>query len=53
MLLACSAIPGLMFYPVVHTMMGVFAALSLTLYLTVALILAATCRLVLSKAPSL
>ena len=43
-LLACSAIPGLLFYPVVHTMMGVFASISLALYLTVALVLAAGSR---------
>ena len=44
-LLACSVIPGVLFYPVVHTMMGVFASLSLVAYLTVAMTVAAACRL--------
>jgi hypothetical protein len=44
-LLACSTIPGILFYAVVHTMMGVFATLCLAVYLTVALVFAAACRL--------
>ena len=51
-LVACSTIPGLLFYPVVHTMMGVFAALSLTLYLILAWVLAAASRRWLSSGAS-
>ena len=36
-LLACSAIPAVLFYPGVHTMMGWFATISLLIYLTLAL----------------
>jgi hypothetical protein len=43
-LLACSAIPGLLFYPVVHTMMGAFATLTVLVYLTLALALAPVVR---------
>ena len=39
-LLACSVVPALFFYPVVHTMMGVFATIALLLYLTLAALVA-------------
>ena len=44
-LLACSTIPGMLFYPVVHTMMGVFASLSLVMYLFAAAAISTACRL--------
>jgi hypothetical protein len=40
-LLGCSVVPGLFFYPVVHTMMGVFAAVALIVYLVLAALAAA------------
>jgi hypothetical protein len=36
-LLACSLVPGLLFYPVVHTMLGAFMTVTLTCYLALAL----------------
>jgi len=51
-LLACSLIPALLFYPVVHTMTGVFATLAVVCYLILAAILAAACRMALSRAGS-
>ena len=41
LLLALSAIPGLLFYPVVQTMMGMFETIALACYLTVGELLAA------------
>jgi hypothetical protein len=43
-LLGCSLAPGLLFYPVVHTMAGTFATLALTLYLALAGLLNVTAR---------
>jgi hypothetical protein len=43
-LLGCSLAPGLLFYPVVHTMTGAFVTLALTLYSTIAGLLAAGAR---------
>jgi hypothetical protein len=36
LLLACSMLPGLLFYPVVHTMSGVFATIALIVYVILA-----------------
>lgn len=44
LLLACSAIPGFLFYPVVHAMMGTFAAITLVAYVTMAAAVAALGR---------
>jgi len=43
-LLAFSMVPGFLFYPVVHTMMGVFMSIALALYLALSLLLSTACR---------
>jgi len=43
-LLACSMTPGFLFYPVVHTMMGVFMSIALALYLALSMLLSAAGR---------
>jgi hypothetical protein len=48
-LVAFSAVPGLVFYPVVHTMIGMFASIALVLYLVLATALDAACRAVRSS----
>jgi hypothetical protein len=51
-LVAFSMVPGLMFYPVVHTMIGAFAAIALALYLVLATAVDAVSRAVRSSRPA-